>query len=364
MPIWNNLSPDCVSCTETIPFKRKSMPRGEPVTSQRIMAEADAEVFALRLRLERALADHADVYQQVEVGKRERMLASAEIEGLKKYHSKEMQELQDQLLAQRSVVSKLTMKLQEAMQGGQQATILQDEIKTIRQSHGISMKRLQSQISKQDSQIKSLLAERSSLAAQMEAMQGDLQTATSLADQQGAQAQEVQVDAQAHAEQMHQLQAAHEEELSRVQQAAQLAQADMQAVHAAECSSIKEAHAADLNRLRALQDALPERLMQLQAAEPRQSSDLSPRQLDAMLADRGEVAVNCEELDELRSLAASGSDSAELAQETADLIALLHQARSSNASVSASKHVPEDICTVLSVFSSAATLMARRCAPA
>ena len=57
---------------------------------------------------------------------------------------------------------------------------------------------------------------------------------------------------------------------------------------------------------------------------------------DAMLAERGEVAVSCEELDELRSLAASGSDSAELAQETADLIALLHQARSSNASVSAS----------------------------
>lgn len=56
---------------------------------------------------------------------------------------------------------------------------------------------------------------------------------------------------------------------------------------------------------------------------------------DALLAERGEVAVNCEELDELRSLAASGSDSAELAQETADLIALLHQARSSNASVSA-----------------------------
>ena len=55
---------------------------------------------------------------------------------------------------------------------------------------------------------------------------------------------------------------------------------------------------------------------------------------DAMLAERGEVAVSCAELDELRSLAASGSDSAELAQETADLIALLHQARSSNASVS------------------------------
>lgn len=29
------------------------------------MAEPDAEVFALRLRLERALADHADMYQQV-----------------------------------------------------------------------------------------------------------------------------------------------------------------------------------------------------------------------------------------------------------------------------------------------------------
>ncbi len=28
-------------------------------------AEPDAEVFALRLRLERALSDHADLYQQV-----------------------------------------------------------------------------------------------------------------------------------------------------------------------------------------------------------------------------------------------------------------------------------------------------------
>lgn len=55
---------------------------------------------------------------------------------------------------------------------------------------------------------------------------------------------------------------------------------------------------------------------------------------DKMLASRGEVVVSCEELDELRSLAASGSDSAELAQETADLVALLHQARTSNASVS------------------------------
>ncbi len=53
---------------------------------------------------------------QVEIGKRERMLASAEIEGLKKYHFKETHELQDQLLAQRSVVSKLTLRLQEAMQ--------------------------------------------------------------------------------------------------------------------------------------------------------------------------------------------------------------------------------------------------------
>ena len=53
---------------------------------------------------------------QVEVGKRERMLANAEIEGIKKYHFKEMHDLQDQLLAQRSAVSKLTMRLQEAMQ--------------------------------------------------------------------------------------------------------------------------------------------------------------------------------------------------------------------------------------------------------
>lgn len=44
------------------------------------------------------------------------MLASAEIEGLKKYHFKETHELQDQLLAQRSVVSKLTLRLQEALQ--------------------------------------------------------------------------------------------------------------------------------------------------------------------------------------------------------------------------------------------------------
>ena len=53
---------------------------------------------------------------QVEVGKREQMLASAEIEGLKKYHFKELHELQDQLLRQRSVVSKLTVRLQEALQ--------------------------------------------------------------------------------------------------------------------------------------------------------------------------------------------------------------------------------------------------------
>jgi len=29
------------------------------------MAEPDAEVFALRLRLQRALSDHPDLYQQV-----------------------------------------------------------------------------------------------------------------------------------------------------------------------------------------------------------------------------------------------------------------------------------------------------------
>ncbi len=45
--------------------------------------------------------------------------------------------------------------------------------------------------------------------------------------------------------------------------------------------------------------------------------------------------MSCEELNELRVLAANGADSAELAQETADLIALLHQARSSNLTVSA-----------------------------
>ena len=73
---------------------------------------------------------------------------------------------------------------------------------------------------------------------------------------------------------------------------------------------------------------------------PPTCKELGLMSADDMLAERGEVAVNCEELDELRSLAASGSDSAELAQETADLIALLHQARSSNASVSSSQQVP------------------------
>ena len=43
---------------------------------------------------------------------------------------------------------------------------------------------VQSQISKQDSQIKSLQAERASLAAQVEDMRANLHTATSLADQQ------------------------------------------------------------------------------------------------------------------------------------------------------------------------------------
>lgn len=60
----------------------------------------------------------------------------------------------------------------------------------------------------------------------------------------------------------------------------------------------------------------------------------APCHADALLAERGEVAITSEELHELRALAANGLDSAELAHETADLIALLHQARSSNATVS------------------------------
>ena len=55
---------------------------------------------------------------------------------------------------------------------------------------------------------------------------------------------------------------------------------------------------------------------------------------DAVLAERGEVAVTVGELNDLRALAANGADTAELAQETANLISLLHQARSSNAQVS------------------------------
>ena len=100
------------------------------------------------------------------------------------------------------------------MQGGQQATILQDEIATMRQSHSISMKRLQvlvngtyinpvtracsgcivasgaasipylvqGQISKQDSQIKSLQAERDGLAAQLEDTRVNLNTVATLAE--------------------------------------------------------------------------------------------------------------------------------------------------------------------------------------
>ena len=52
-----------------------------------------------------------------------------------------------------------------------------------------------------------------------------------------------------------------------------------------------------------------------------------------MLAERGEVAVSLGELNDLRALAANGADTAELAQETANLITLLHQARTSNAQV-------------------------------
>ena len=52
----------------------------------------------------------------MEIAKRERLLASAEIDGLKKYHFKEVHGLQDQLLAQRAAASKVTMQLQEAVQ--------------------------------------------------------------------------------------------------------------------------------------------------------------------------------------------------------------------------------------------------------
>lgn len=52
-----------------------------------------------------------------------------------------------------------------------------------------------------------------------------------------------------------------------------------------------------------------------------------------MLAERGEVAVSFGELSDLRALAANGADTAELAQETANLITLLHQAKTSNAQV-------------------------------
>lgn len=53
---------------------------------------------------------------QVEVAKRERMLGNAEIEGLKKYHFNELHDLHDQLLAQRSAVVQLNMRLQQATQ--------------------------------------------------------------------------------------------------------------------------------------------------------------------------------------------------------------------------------------------------------
>ena len=198
---------------ESVPFGVKTPPRSRSnsQTSQRTKDGSDAENFSLRVRLERTLTDNADLHQQVifkhsmhclfnasiqsyptyyasesnvatmlymqvEVGKRERLLASAELAGLKKYHFKEVHELQDQLLTQRAAVSKLTKQLQEAMQvvcayataqslllmwvntqmllstsltltsgvqDNHQAIDLQDEISTMRQSHGISIKHLQ-----------------------------------------------------------------------------------------------------------------------------------------------------------------------------------------------------------------------------
>lgn len=82
---------------------------------------------------------------------------------------------------------------------------------------------------------------------------------------------------------------------------------------------------------------------------------------DAILAERGEIAVSCQDYDELRSLAASGSDSAELAQETADLIALLHQARSSNTSVSAAQHVVFGMCKLHCACSLQPSLCTKLC---
>lgn len=352
------------------------------------MAEPEA-VFALRLRLERALADHADMYQQVEVGKRERMLANAEIEGIKKYHFNEMHDLQDQLLAQRSAVSKLTMRLQEAMQGGHQAAMLQDEIATMKQSHSLSIKRTQLQAADQESDLRglkaerdhqasdlrklrvesdalaaqvanqasdlgTLRAERDTLAVQVGNQQLDLRDLTVNRDALAAQLQDTQAcldNAVRHTErqgpqqqphnshmeerysvQLQELQVAHEKQLRAVQQAAHEVQADMQALHAYESRIMQEAHAADMMRLQELQEALPRQLAQAQS-EARHTQDLSPSEIDAMLAQRGEVAISSDELHELRTLAANGADSAELAQETADLIALLHQARSSNATL-------------------------------
>ncbi|KAL0050260.1 hypothetical protein WJX82_007551 [Trebouxia sp. C0006] len=330
MPIWSSFSPDCGSCVESVVTGRKTRPVETSPASQRIMAEPDAEVFALRLRLQRALSDHADLYQQLELGKRESMLASAEIEGLKSYHFKETHELQDQLLSQRSVVSKLTLRLQEALQGGHQATMLHDEMTTMRQSHGISMKRLQSQVSRQDAELKAVQSERDALAAELESMRAELNSAASLAEHHNGQQHLHEGNAQqAHAAQLRELQAAHEEQVSSIQQAAQQSQADLQAAHAVESRIMQEAHAADMKQLQELREALPQAISQA-SSEARHPQDLSTSEIDALLAERGEVAVSCEELNELRVLAANGADSAELAQETADLIALLHQARSSN----------------------------------
>ena len=106
-----------------------------------------------------------------------------------------------------------------------------------------------------------------------------LKNLLSLSVVQEAREQDTQVDGQAHAAQIQNLQAAHEQELRNVQQAAQQAQADLQAAHAVESNIIKEAHAADLARLRQLQDALPQQLMQLQAAETRHPQDLSASEI-------------------------------------------------------------------------------------
>ena len=102
---WNALWPIMQTCTS-----RSAKPPFSSYLQSRVNCAASLRHNGTDMGCNEVIAI------QVEIGKRERMLACAEIEGLKKYHYKEMHELQDQLLAQRSLVSKLTLKVQEASQ--------------------------------------------------------------------------------------------------------------------------------------------------------------------------------------------------------------------------------------------------------